>query len=44
MKVMWILLALGFKIDIQPQPYTMKEYIEHIGLIDEILKSGIEIA
>ena len=39
-----LMQALGFKIDIQPQPYTMKEYIEHIGLIDEILKSGMEIS
>lgn len=36
--------ALGYKIDLQPQPYTMKDYVEHTGLVDEILKTGIEIA
>jgi len=35
--------ALGYKIDIQPQPYTMKDYTEHTGLVDEILKTGVEI-
>lgn len=39
-----LMQALGYKIDIQPQPYTMKDYVEHIGLVDEILKTGIEIA
>ena len=27
----------------QPQPFTMKDYIEKIGLVDEILKTGMEI-
>lgn len=39
-----LMQALGYKIDIQPQPYTMKDYTEHTGLVDEILKTGIEIA
>lgn len=39
-----LMQALGYKIDIQPQPYTMKDYVEHNGLVDEILKTGIEIA
>jgi len=39
-----LMQALGYKIDIQPQPYTMKDYAEHTGLVDEILKTGIEIA
>ena len=38
-----LMQALGYKIDIQPQPYTMKDYIEHIGLVDEILNTGVEI-
>lgn len=38
-----LMQALGYKIDIQPQPYTMKDYEEHTGLVDEILKTGIEI-
>ena len=39
-----LMQTLGYKIDIQPQPYTMNEYAEHLGLVDEILKTGIEIA
>ena len=38
-----LMQALGYKIDIQPQPFTMKDYIEQTGLVDEILKTGIEI-
>ncbi len=38
-----LMQALEYKIDIQPQPYTMKDYIEHIGPVDDILKTGIEI-
>jgi uncharacterized protein len=38
-----LMQALGYKIDIQPQPYTMKDYREHIGLVDEILNTGVEI-
>jgi len=38
-----LMQALGYKIDIQPQPYTMKDYTEHTGLVDEIIKTGIEI-
>ncbi|MHB1485777.1 MAG: nucleotidyltransferase domain-containing protein [Saccharofermentanales bacterium] len=39
-----LMQALSFRIDIQPQPYTMKDYNEHNGLIGEIIKTGIEIA
>lgn len=39
-----LMQALGYHIDIQPQPYTMKDYIKHPELVDEILKTGIEIA
>jgi predicted nucleotidyltransferase len=38
-----LMQALEYKIDIQPQPFTMKDYIEKIGLVDEILKTGMEI-
>ncbi len=38
-----LMQALGYKIDIQPQPYTMKDYKEHTGLVDEIIRTGIEI-
>lgn len=39
-----LMQALGYHIDIQPQPYTMKDYIKDPELVDEILKTGIEIA
>lgn len=39
-----LMQALEYKIDIQPQPYTMTDYVEHSGLVDEILKTGIEIS
>jgi len=35
---------MGYNIDIQTQPYAMKDYAERTGLIDEILKTDIEIA
>ena len=38
-----LMQALGYKIDIQPQPYTMKDYTEHTGLVDEIIRTGTEI-
>ena len=38
-----LMQALNYKLDIQPQPYSMKDYTEHIGLVDEIIKTGIEI-
>lgn len=38
-----LMQALSYRIDIQPQPYTMKDYVEHTGLIDDILKTGVEI-
>jgi len=38
-----LMQALGYKIDILPQPYTMRDYAEHLGLVDEIIKTGIEI-
>jgi hypothetical protein len=36
--------ALEYQIDIQPQPYTMKDYVERTGLVDEIIKTGIVIS
>ena len=35
--------ALGYNIDIQPQPYTMRDYFERTGIVDDILKTGIEL-
>lgn len=39
-----LMQALEYKIDIQPQPYTMQDYHEHVGILDDILRTGIEIA
>ena len=38
-----LMQALSYKIDLQPQPFTMKDYIEKTGLVEEILKTGVEI-
>ncbi|HOD93104.1 MAG TPA: nucleotidyltransferase domain-containing protein [Clostridia bacterium] len=38
-----LMQALGYKIDLQPQPFTMKDYEEKTGLVSEIIKTGIEI-
>jgi len=38
-----LMQALGYKLDIQAQPFTMKDYNDPLGLIDEILKTGVEI-
>ena len=38
-----LMQALSYKMDIQPQPFTMKDYIEQTGLVAEILKTGLEI-
>jgi len=39
-----LMQALDYKIDIQPQPFTMKDYFEQTGLVNEILKTGMEIS
>lgn len=39
-----LMQALEYQIDIQPQPYTMKDYVERTGLVDEIIKTGIVIS
>jgi predicted nucleotidyltransferase len=38
-----LMQALEYNIDIQPQPYTMKDYMEQNGLAEEIIRTGIEI-
>lgn len=40
---MLLLNAMDYDIDIEPQPFTMDEYEKPIGLVEEILKTGIEI-
>lgn len=38
-----LLSAMDYDIDIEPQPFTMDEYEQPVGLVEEILKTGIEI-
>lgn len=38
-----ILSAMDYDMDIEPQPFTMDEYDEPVGLVEEILKTGIEL-
>ncbi len=38
-----LLRAMDYDIDIEPQPFTMEEYKKPVGLVEEILKTGIEI-
>ncbi len=38
-----VLKAMDYDIDIEPQPFTMEDYKKPIGLVEEILKTGIEI-
>jgi len=38
-----LLRAMDYDIDLEPQPFTMDEYRDPVGLVNEILKTGIEI-
>ncbi len=38
-----LLSAMDYDMDIEPQPFTMDEYDEPAGLVQEILKTGIEL-
>lgn len=38
-----LLSAMDYDIDIEPQPFTMDEYEQPVGLVDEILRTGIEL-
>lgn len=38
-----VLRAMDYNIDIEPQAFTMDDYKEPIGIVEEILKTGIEI-
>ncbi|MEQ8201931.1 MAG: nucleotidyltransferase domain-containing protein [Syntrophomonadaceae bacterium] len=35
--------ALDYDLDIEPLAFTPDEYSERLGMVDEILKTGIEI-
>lgn len=38
-----LLSAIDYDMDIEPQSFTMDEYNEPVGLVEEILKTGIEL-
>jgi len=38
-----LLNAADYDIDLEPQPFTMDEYDQPVGLVNEILKTGIEL-
>ncbi|MGE5544122.1 MAG: nucleotidyltransferase domain-containing protein [Bacillota bacterium] len=35
--------AVDIDLDLEPLPFTNEEYSERIGLVDEIIKTGIEL-
>ena len=35
--------AMDYDIDLEPQPFTMDEYKDPVGLVHDILRTGIEI-
>lgn len=35
--------AADYNIDLEPQPFTLDEYDNPIGIVEEIIKTGIEI-
>lgn len=39
-----LLNAMDYDIDLEPQPFTIDEYNEPIGLVSEILRTGIEVS
>ena len=38
-----LLSSMDYDIDSEPQPFTIDEYENPIGLVNEILKTGIEL-
>jgi predicted nucleotidyltransferase len=38
-----LLNAMDYDIDIEPQPFTIEEYNHPIGIVSEIVKTGIEL-
>ncbi len=37
------LQAMDYGVDIQPQAFTVKDYEEPMGIVEEIIKTGIEL-
>lgn len=38
-----LLSAMDYDIDLEPQPFTMDEYEDPVGLVQDIIRTGIEI-
>nr|WP_312576574.1 nucleotidyltransferase domain-containing protein [Sedimentibacter sp.] len=38
-----LLNAMDYDIDLEPQPFTLDEYNEPVGIVSEIIRTGIEI-
>lgn len=38
-----LLNAVDYDIDLEPQPFTMDDYNHPVGLVSEIIKTGIEL-
>lgn len=38
-----LLNAMDYDIDLEPQPFTIEDYQRPNGLVEEIIKTGIEI-
>ena len=39
-----ILKAMDFDLDLEPQPFTCDDFLNPEGFVEEIIKSGIEVA
>jgi len=38
-----VLQAMDYDVDLQPQPFTLQDFREPLGIVEEIIKNGIEI-
>jgi predicted nucleotidyltransferase len=38
-----LLNAVDYEIDLEPQPFTMDDYRQPVGIVKEIIETGIEI-
>ncbi|MGD9678698.1 MAG: nucleotidyltransferase domain-containing protein [Vulcanibacillus sp.] len=38
-----LLNAMDYDIDLEPQPFTLDDYNQPVGIVSEIIKTGIEL-
>ena len=38
-----LLYAMDYDIDLEPQPFTLDDYKQPVGIVSEIIKTGIEL-